>query len=65
VLLVQAAVEAQGGKLPAEHGHGTEYEAPQETQDRWRALDPSNALNPGVGGTQVGPNYTGHGGLSH
>mmetsp|Transcript_35620 Transcript_35620/g.60181 ORF Transcript_35620/g.60181 Transcript_35620/m.60181 type:complete len:120 (-) Transcript_35620:98-457(-) len=62
---IKAAVEAQGGKLPAEHGHGTEYEAPPETQARWMRLDPTNALNPGVGGTKIGPNYTGPGGLSH
>ena len=29
------AIEAVGGKLPAEHGHGTEYHAPMETQQRW------------------------------
>ena len=38
------------GKLPAEHGHGTEYHAPLETQKRWQAMDPLNVLNPGVGG---------------
>lgn len=39
-----------GGKLPAEHGHGTEYVAPPETQERWKNMDPLNILNPGVGG---------------
>jgi D-lactate dehydrogenase len=39
-----------GGKLPAEHGHGTEYKAPPETQERWKKMDPLNALNPGIGG---------------
>lgn len=39
-----------GGKLPAEHGHGTEYRAPTETQERWKRMDPLNVLNPGVGG---------------
>lgn len=39
-----------GGKLPAEHGHGTEYVAPPETQERWKKMDPLNVLNPGVGG---------------
>ncbi|GKY92571.1 hypothetical protein MPSEU_000227300 [Mayamaea pseudoterrestris] len=38
------------GRLPAEHGHGTEYIAPPETQERWRKMDPLNVLNPGVGG---------------
>jgi FAD/FMN-containing dehydrogenase len=37
-------------KLPAEHGHGTEYVAPPETQKRWKNMDPLNILNPGVGG---------------
>jgi D-lactate dehydrogenase len=39
-----------GGKLPAEHGHGTEYKAPPATQERWKKMDPLNALNPGIGG---------------
>lgn len=26
------SVELEGGKLPAEHGHGTEYHAPRNTQ---------------------------------
>jgi D-lactate dehydrogenase (quinone) len=39
-----------GGKLPAEHGHGTEYDAPTETQERWKKIDPLNMMNPGVGG---------------
>jgi D-lactate dehydrogenase (quinone) len=38
------------GKLPAEHGHGTEYHAPPEMQRRWITMDPMNVLNPGVGG---------------
>ena len=39
-----------GGKLPAEHGHGTEYHAPEETKRRWQTMDPLNVMNPGVGG---------------
>lgn len=46
-----------GGKLPAEHGHGTEYVAPPVTQKRWKAMDPSNVLNPGVGGLPTTPHY--------
>ncbi len=42
-------VEALGGRLPAEHGHGTEYQAPPETVARWQAMDPLNLMNPGVG----------------
>lgn len=33
-----------GGKLPAEHGHGTEYHPPTETQERWKKMDPLNVL---------------------
>jgi D-lactate dehydrogenase len=38
------------GRLPAEHGFGTEYVAPPESQERWKKMDPLNVLNPGVGG---------------
>jgi D-lactate dehydrogenase len=37
------------GKLPAEHGHGLEYHAPKDTQQRWQNMDPLNVMNPGVG----------------
>jgi FAD/FMN-containing dehydrogenase len=36
----------RGGKLLAEHGHGTEYVAPEETRHRWKAMDPLNVMNP-------------------
>mmetsp|Transcript_11706 Transcript_11706/g.18019 ORF Transcript_11706/g.18019 Transcript_11706/m.18019 type:complete len:88 (+) Transcript_11706:573-836(+) len=45
-----ALEETTGGKLPAEHGHGTEYHAPHKTQARWKKMDPLNVFNPGVGG---------------
>ena len=38
------------GKLPAEHGHGTEYTAPEATRNRWKQMDPLNVMNPGIGG---------------
>mmetsp|Transcript_4894 Transcript_4894/g.7436 ORF Transcript_4894/g.7436 Transcript_4894/m.7436 type:complete len:696 (+) Transcript_4894:104-2191(+) len=44
------SVSGCGGKLPAEHGHGTEYDAPKESQDRWKTMDPLNVMNPGIGG---------------
>ena len=53
----KASVEGVGGKLPAEHGHGTEYVAPEETQRRWRGMDPRNVFNPGVGGLAHGEGY--------
>lgn len=46
-----------GGKLPAEHGHGTEYQAPPATQERWKGMDPLNVMNPGVGKTSIKPRY--------
>lgn len=49
-LLLTHVIEDGGGKLPAEHGHGTEYQAPVATQKRWMAMDPLNVLNPGIGG---------------
>jgi D-lactate dehydrogenase len=45
------------GKLPAEHGHGTEYSAPPETQERWKRMDPLNVMNPGIGGLSSEPQY--------
>ena len=44
------SVSGCGGRLPAEHGHGTEYIAPKESQDRWKSMDPLNVMNPGIGG---------------
>jgi D-lactate dehydrogenase (quinone) len=49
---IKHIVEAECyGKLPAEHGHGTEYVAPPETQARWKRMDPLNVCNPGIGGS--------------
>ena len=45
------------GKLPAEHGHGTEYHAPIETMQRWKKMDPCNVMNPGIGGLSNGYKY--------
>ena len=49
--------EECGGKLPAEHGHGTEYHAPLSAQTRWMTMDPENLLNPGIGGLSTLPRY--------
>jgi D-lactate dehydrogenase len=51
------SVEAEGGALPAEHGHGTEYHAPKNTQARWMKMDPLNVMNPGVGGLSTKEKY--------
>ena len=50
-------VEEELGKLPAEHGHGTEYEAPKETQERWMRMDVTNSFNPGIGGLNLEKYY--------
>lgn len=56
---VKHGIEAQaGGRLPAEHGHGTEYKAPKAAQERWMKMDPLNVMNPGVGGTSYNKNYS-------
>lgn len=56
--MLKAAIETQcHGKLPAEHGHGTEYQAPEATQARWKRMDPLNVMNPGIGGLPTGPKY--------
>ena len=56
-MAIKKVIEAGGGKLPAEHGHGTEYKAPTETRARWEKMDPTNSLNPGVGGLSYDLNY--------
>ena len=56
-MVLKHSVENEGGKLPAEHGHGTEYHAPEETMKRWMKMDPLNVMNPGVGGLSYLPKY--------
>ena len=54
---IKKRVEKDGGRLPAEHGHGAEYSAPAETAQRWRVMDPTNTMNPGVGGMNATESY--------
>lgn len=54
---IKKIIESKGGILPAEHGHGTEYIAPIETQERWMKMDPCNIMNPGVGGLSYNKYY--------
>ncbi|CAE7486773.1 dld [Symbiodinium pilosum] len=56
-MAIKKAIERVGGKLPAEHGHGTEYAAPADMQQRWQLSDPTNTMNPGVGGTSYNKGY--------
>jgi len=46
------------GRLPSEHGHGTEYVAPDDTKQRWMKMDPFNVMNPGLGGLSTKYRYT-------
>lgn len=50
-------VEHLGGALPAEHGHGVEYKAPDVALHRLRSMDPTNVFNPGVGCDSTRPFY--------
>jgi len=54
---LKRSVSSCGGRLPAEHGHGTEYEAPKDTQKRWMNMDPLNVMNPGIGGLSAKYKY--------
>jgi D-lactate dehydrogenase len=62
----QESIQTTGGRAPAEHGHGMEYPAPPDMQERWKKTDPLNIMNPGVGGTSAlrmyAPMAVGHGG---
>jgi len=43
------ALDAKGARYPAEHNFGHLYEAPEEMLAHFRALDPCNCFNPGIG----------------
>jgi D-lactate dehydrogenase len=58
---VKHAIEDTGGKLPAEHGHGTEYPTSQAMKERWMKTDPLNVMNPGVGHTSPMRKYAAFG----
>jgi D-lactate dehydrogenase len=55
--LKQTVEHECNGKFPAEHGHGTEYNAPHKTQERWKQMDPLDAMNPSIGGLSNKPRY--------
>jgi D-lactate dehydrogenase len=44
-------LDARGAEYPAEHNVGHLYDAKPALVDHYRALDPSNAFNPGIGHT--------------
>ncbi|GAJ28574.1 D-lactate dehydrogenase [Acidomonas methanolica] len=52
-----ALLDARGAKYPAEHNVGHLYAAPPEMAAHYRALDPCNCLNPGIGKTSRKRNW--------
>lgn len=44
-----ALLDTRGAKYPAEHNVGHLYEAEEGLRDFYRALDPTNTFNPGIG----------------
>jgi D-lactate dehydrogenase len=46
-----ALLEARGAEYPAEHNVGHLYEAKPALVEHYRALDPTNSFNPGIGKT--------------
>lgn len=50
-------LHGQGIMCPAEHNFGHHYRAPHNVVDFYRALDPTNALNPGIGHTSRARNW--------
>lgn len=44
-------IEQRGARYPAEHNVGHLYSAKEDYQQHWRALDPTNSCNPGIGKT--------------
>lgn len=49
--LLLARLDERGAEYPAEHNVGHVYRAKAELASHYRRLDPSNALNPGLGQT--------------
>jgi len=46
-----ALLDARGAEYPAEHNVGHLYKAKPALAAHYRALDPCNCFNPGIGGT--------------
>lgn len=46
-----ALLDTRGAEYPAEHNVGHQYAAKPALADHYRALDPSNRMNPGIGKT--------------
>lgn len=50
-------LDRRGAEYPAEHNVGHAYEAKSSLVNHYRALDPCNSFNPGIGGTPRGVNW--------
>ncbi len=46
-----ALLRARGAQYPAEHNVGHLYEAPESLKQFYKANDPTNSMNPGIGKT--------------
>lgn len=52
------AIDLRGAEYPAEHNVGHLYKAKDSLVRHYRALDPSNRFNPGIGKTARGADWT-------
>lgn len=55
--LMLEILDSRGAEYPAEHNVGHLYKAKQALVEHYRALDPSNSFNPGIGGTPRGAGW--------
>ncbi len=51
-------LKARGAQYPAEHNVGHLYEAPEALKQFYRANDPTNSMNPGIGKTTKHKNWS-------
>lgn len=54
---LQELLEARGAHLPAEHNYGRLYHFPPEMLEHFKELDPTNTMNPGIGGSSAHKNW--------
>lgn len=52
-------INARGAEYPAEHNVGHMYKAKDSLVNHYRALDPGNRFNPGIGKTRRGAGWSG------
>lgn len=52
------AIDRAGGRYPAEHSFGHQYAADPTVLGHYRAIDPTNSLNPGIGHAPKGAGWT-------